>query len=474
MRKAYTSFALPLLSFLALSSCSNDDNFTEQIDPDNTIVVADSAPSAVVSAQGFYVANEDWFGHDNGSVNYFKNDGSIIYRAYRAANSGEKLGVTTQFATIYGDNAYLISKQGNRFVVADAKTLKKKAVLTEIGGDGRAFVGINPKKGYISTGKGISIFNIETLKVEGSIAGISNQTGNMLLVGDYVFAITQSVGLQIINTKTDTVEKLISGTDFAMLTQSKDGKVWIGANKKLIQIDPYTLEKTDEVDITNAPITGTWGAWNAGSLSASTKQNALYWMKGNSVVKYDVTTKALNTSFYALGKDDQNVQLAFYGAALRVDPLTDKLILMVKRNGWGDSGSYNWLHIVTNAGTLEKSVVVNGGNGTSSQDERYYWFPAVPFFEDANAPEILLNQIIVAPGKRKAIALNDKIVDADNASSSIIKSISTKDNEVATYELKKDSLIVTAKATTGKAKLTVSAISNGKYVEKAIRIDVRK
>ena len=45
---------------------------TEQIDPDNTIVVADSAPSAVVSAQGFYVANEDWFGHDNGSVNYFK------------------------------------------------------------------------------------------------------------------------------------------------------------------------------------------------------------------------------------------------------------------------------------------------------------------------------------------------------------------------------------------------------------------
>ena len=46
----------------------------------------------------------------------------------------------------------------------------------------------------------------------------------MLLVGDYVFAITQSAGLQIINTKTDTVEKLISGTDFAMLTQSKDGK----------------------------------------------------------------------------------------------------------------------------------------------------------------------------------------------------------------------------------------------------------
>ena len=152
-----------------------------------------------------------------------------------------------------------------------------------------------------------------------------------------------------------------------------------------------------------------------------------------------------------LGKDDQGIQLAFYGAGLRVDPLTDKLVLMVKRNGWAmrqlqlDASCNQYRYI-------RKSIVVNGGNGTGSQDERYYWFPAVPFFEDANAPEILLNQIIVAPGKRKAIALNDKIVDADNASSSIIKSISTKGTELATYELKTDSLIVTAKATNRKGK----------------------
>ena len=53
----------------------------------------------------------------------------------------------------------------------------------------------------------------------------------MLLVGDYVIAITQSKGAYVINTKTNTVEKLISGTDFASVVQSKDGKVWIGANK---------------------------------------------------------------------------------------------------------------------------------------------------------------------------------------------------------------------------------------------------
>ena len=94
----------------------------------------------------------------------------------------------------------------------------------------------------------------------------------------------------------------------------------------------YT-RKTDEIDITN-PIGATWYAWTAGSLSASTKQNVLYWAKGNSVVKYNIATKSLNT-FYDLGKDDQGVQLAFYGAGLRVDPLTDKLVLTVKR--WGDA-----------------------------------------------------------------------------------------------------------------------------------------
>ena len=479
MRKTFISLALPLLGLLVVSSCSNDDNFTEQVDPDTTLVVEDSAPAAAIASQGFYVANEDWFGHDNGSVNYFKNDGSITYRAYRAANNGEKFGVTTQFATIYGDNAYFISKQGNRLVVADAKTLKKKAVLTEIGGDGRSFVGINAKKGYIATSKGISIFNIETMALDGTIADVTGQTGNMLLVGDYVFAITQSKGAYVINTKTNAVEKLISGADFYMLTQSKDGKVWIGASKKLIQIDPYTLEKTDEVDITNAPIASTWGAWNAGSLSASTKQNVLYWKKGTTViVKYDINTKTLNPSFYTLGKDDEGVQLELYGAGLRVDPLTDKLVLLVKRINYGSAGSYNWLHIVTNGGALEKNIVVNGDNGSGSawgtQDGRYFWFPAIPFFEDANAPQILLNQVILAPNKRKAIALNDKIIDADNTSSSIIKSINFKDTELAGYELKQDSLIVTAKAATGKTKLTISALSNGKYVEKEIRIDVRK
>lgn len=473
MKKNLFYYALPVLGLIGFSACSDDDDY---VDPDDTIIVEDSKPSATVSSEGFYVVNEDWFGWDNGSVNYFKNDGSVVYRAFRAANNGEKLGVTTEFATIYGDNVYFVSKQGKRFVVADAKTFKEKKVITDIP-DGRAFVGINTKKGYISTYKGVSILNIETMSVEGTIAEISGETGNMCLVGKYVFAITKSKGAYVIDTETDKVERLIEATDFAMLTQGKDGSVWIGASKKLIKLNPHTLE-TSEVDITDAPISGTWFAWNAGSLCASTQKNVLYWTKSTAVVKYDIDKNELNTSFYTLGKDEAGKQLSFYGAALRVDPLTDHLVLMVKRSGWGDAGSYNWLHIVSNTGTLVKDITVSGDNGLAegwgTTDGRYFWFPAMPFFEDVNAPEILLNQIILMPNERKAISLNDKIVDADNTSASIIKSISFENNDLAKYEMRQDSLIVTANELTGKTKLTIRAHSNGKSVEKEVRIDIRK
>lgn len=109
---------------VGLISCSDDN------DNNGGDILEDDSPSALVLSNGFYVANEDWFGHDNGTVNYFRNDGTIVYRAYRAVNGeDETLGATTQFATIWGDNVYFVSKQGNRLVVADAETLKKRLCL---------------------------------------------------------------------------------------------------------------------------------------------------------------------------------------------------------------------------------------------------------------------------------------------------------------------------------------------------------
>lgn len=62
----------------------------------------------------------------------------MLYRVFRRENPDEKLGVTTQFGTIYGEKFFLISKQaksteeestGGRLVVADAFSLEKIAAL---------------------------------------------------------------------------------------------------------------------------------------------------------------------------------------------------------------------------------------------------------------------------------------------------------------------------------------------------------
>lgn len=484
MKKFFVFIAITLC--LGFVSCSEDDSVVsgegvvvpgenDADDSEKVPVLEDSTPSAVIPSSGFYVANEDWFGHDNGTVNYFKNDGSIVYRAYRAANEGEKFGVTTQFATIYGDYAYFVSKQGNRLVVADAKTLKKKAVFETLGGDGRSFLGIDDKSGYIGYNGGVRKFDINKLELGEPIPGVTGQIGSMCYADGYVFVVSNKQ-VYIINAETGAIEKTLSGS-FNTLTRSKDGMVWIAASANFIKVNPATLEEEVIEYPAGMAVSGSWGAWNAGSLCASTQKNILYWAKGANVIKYDIDSKTANTTFYTLGKDEENVQLAFYGAALRVDPISDNLLMTVKRSGWGNNGSFNWIHIVKADGNLEKVITVKGDDGSAdgyagAGEGNYYWFPSIPFFEDNNLPEILVNQIRLAPGKTKSVDFNQQITDADNMSASILREVEFPENDLVSFTFVKGILTVTARTVEGSIKCKVMATSNGKRVEKEVRIDV--
>lgn len=231
-----------LVAFIALgigfTACDDNDDLAR------VGVIEDSQPSVVNQAKGFYVANEDWFGHDYGTVNYFKvngNDYDVMYRAYRAANEDEILGTTTQFGTTWGDNIYLVSKQNNRLVVADAITLKKKAVFTDIGGDGRSFVGVDDKLGYIGHSNGVRLFDITNLQLGDPVAGIEGQMGTMCYAEGRVFALTQTK-VYVIDVATNTVEKMLDGS-FNTLTRSKDGIVWIATVNKFLKVNPLTLEE---------------------------------------------------------------------------------------------------------------------------------------------------------------------------------------------------------------------------------------
>ena len=449
-------------------------------------VIEDDKPSAVVQSKGFFVVNEDWFGRDNGTVNYFQKEGNnytASYRAYRAANPAQSdwLGVTSEHAIVWGDNVYFSSKTGNSFVVADAKSLKKKAIVTTIGGDGRSFVGIDDTKGYIGHSAGMTVFDISRLQIGKKIDGVSGQIGTMGSIQGRVFAISQQNGLYVINAKTDVLEQTISGS-YNTLAISKDGNVWVAGSSKLIKLNPSTLDKEEFDYPEGAKIGGSWGAWNAGSMCASTQQNALYWVASGKVVKYDIDANTTNPSLYTLGKSEYGTQLSIYGAGLRVDPLTDELILTVKHSGWGENGAYNWIYKLNSDGRELTNFKVKGDNGTAASwggsakdwDGKYFWFPAMPFFEDANKPQILINQILLKTNGKYEVDLNEKIVDYDNTKASILKSIVLENTDLATAVLDGGKLTVISGAKPGVTSATLTVISNGVRVSKTIRVDVEE
>ena len=83
--------------------------------------------------KGIIWVNEDWYGHQNSTLNYLlpdDPDGDFWrYRIIQAENPGVELGCTNQYGAIWNDRIYLIAKQdkdpgasvtGGRITVADA------------------------------------------------------------------------------------------------------------------------------------------------------------------------------------------------------------------------------------------------------------------------------------------------------------------------------------------------------------------
>ena len=419
--------------------------------------------------KGIFIVNEDWFGHTNGSVNFLGTDGNLHYNVYQSANNQATLGTTTAYGTIYGDNFFLISKQagvgtnaGERLVVANAKTLQKKAGFNNIGGDGRTFTGVDENTGYIGTSNGIYLFDIKNLTVGNLIEGTNgNQIGNMIRTSRYVFAVKQGTGVLVIDPATHTLKHTLTGS-FNTITQSKDGNVWIGAGAKLIKVNPLTFE-TEEISLSGTTIAGTWGAWNAGGFCSSTLNNVLYWTNsgswggGSTISKYDIDTGTLNTLFYQVPGQEGSYKQQFYGAALRIDPLTDNLVITTTESGYGSHYEQNWIHLVNNQGTLINTYKLN----------TYYWFPALPVFPNSSPVQkqgLSSSPIVLTKGDEPLkIDLKDKASDADNLAVAIVKSLKEIDNTgIVSASIDDQENLVITPLTTGTAVIQIQFNSKGK------------
>lgn len=465
----------------------NYDPLFEELPISETFTAVTPYVTATDFTNGFFMVNEEWFGHTNGSVNFVNNDGNINYRIYTTANDNQAFGATTQYGTIYGDKFYFISKQakdggdtkytpGGRLVVADAKTMQKIAAFDVIGGgDGRSFIGINETTGYIGASNGIFLFDIANMKVgslipaTGGGSQYSGQIGNMIRTSQYVFAVKQTAGILVIDPNTNTVIKTISGA-FHSVVQAKDGSVWGIQNQKIINIDATTFAVT-EYAIPTTKYLGSWGAWNAGSFTYSNQQNALYWINsinsfnsGIQIVKFDVASKTFNENFATLPGQTGTYKQIPYGAALRIDPVSDNLIVNTTESGFGAHYQKNWIHTFSNTGNLTSTITLDD----------YYWFPAVTVFPDNTSP--VVNATLpseVAIKDPVIIDLKTVVSDTDNLEAAIVKSVkSNSDTQIVSAVINtNDELVLTPKSL-GNATVVIRFNSNGKVVEKTIAVNV--
>lgn len=450
--------------------------------PDYTGAVAvepyEQAP--VDYTQGLFLVNEDWYGWDNGTVNFLTSDGRWVYRAFRRENPGETLGVTTQYGAIYGGRFFFVSKQANntagtstggRLVVADALTLKRVAAFDEIGGDGRSFVGVDEHTAYIGTSSGITRLDLESMSLGETIAGTggegglyAGQIGAMVRAGSYVFAAKQSVGVLVIDAATHTLHTTIDLPTISTLTLGCDGGVWAADATSLVRIDVATLETRSRLLPDDCRVSSTWGAWNAGSLCAAYRKNFLYFAneKENQIARYHILTDELDADFFTLPDQGRAYVQQFQGAGLRVDPRNDRLIVTATQSGYLSHYMNNWVHVVDGlSGELLGTIEL----------EPYYWFPALPVFPDNEAPVIALPDRLSIGREPVKISLLEAVTDADNLSASIVSAVEVEDSSVATARISGYDLTVSG-VSIGDTRLTLTVNSNGKKATRTVDVQV--
>lgn len=405
------------------------------------IFITVAASQAVAAAdvdvdysKGVLIVNEDWYGHNNSTVNHLDPDNADgtywTYRAIQKENPGMELGCTNQYGAYWHDRLYLIAKQdkdpgasiqGGRITVADARTLKiiKQLPIIDPSGaqcDGRGFLGVTADKGYISTSNGVWIFDLNTLTVTGQVKGSENpngagsggnqdvggslyhgQCGTMVSAAGRVFVAHQSAGLLVVDPDKDEVIETI-GMDIVAekagigsVVKSKDGMLWLSVAKTtdgrgtalpyLVKVDPVTLS-TEVISVSDLGATygpaNSWYAWTPDGFFASEQHNVIYWtgganswFTGTNLFRYDIDSNKIT---HIIDLTAEGLNWKIYGCSVRIHPVTDEIYLSVYHNF--NDNTYVTRRYTSDGKLLKEYPMI-----------AQYWFPSLPIFPES--PEAL-------------------------------------------------------------------------------------
>lgn len=480
---------------------------------------------------GAFILNEDWYGHNNSSLNFWNINGDYVdYYIMQIANNYEfSLGCTAQYGQLYGDYIVITSKQdkdpgeasqmkSGRLTILNKNTLKvvgdEVHPIISLNGngksdaDGRGVCFVNNEKFYIGTSNGIYVVELingiwswdsekiiagtgnelitgqEVSNADGIGPLYNNQIGMMIRTQDYVFAIKQDLGVLVINPETDEIISIIEGC-YSTMAQSKDGNVWVGVNAgdklnypygnagdawngaQLMCIDQYSLE-TKKIDLEMGGVPQSWYAWTAGSLTASNTENALYFVYTDPSAGQINWFRNCNLYRYDIDKDECN---EIYNSE------NDSLYFYggALQCNPIDGNIYAALYVGENIATQDWVYAVISKNGEMLQYKQpiqNYWYPAMFMFPDNEAPVVSDFSDIYLEDKEVTISLSDKVLDSDSPDAAIIKSIANiEDESIVNAEIKRGNLVLTP-IKKGETIIELAFNSNGKIVTKKINVIV--
>ena len=491
----------------------------EDLHPDAEPDEPGPGPSDFTFTNGVIFVNEDRYGPNQGSLNYYNYDyDEMEYNVFAMVNPDVKLGVTTQFGQLFGDRLFLVSKQananeasgstvGSRLAVLDAATLKHQGGILRFGTspdsvyDGRAYCAVTADKGYVSTSAGIFVIDVPSMSVTGNIAGTMSsakgdynslyrdQCGDMVRFGQYVFAVQQGKGLHVIDPTTDELVTTLSFPYIVTVFVTAGGNLYVANNSREIydygsgpyvanftRINPVTLTVEDvyQLDGTHGAMSS-WGAWRACMVCADPHAERVYYNYDeyqDHISCYDFTTRTFTDVLVSLPDgveinwDGTIERQGLYASAISFDPHTGDMVVQTTEAApmSYQNFNHNWV-LFYDPATLELKRQVR------LQDA--YWFPAMAVYPDVSSPVVTIADRQLAQGKTEVVSLLEAVADADNMASRAVTTAQSADPQIARVWVSGTDLHIEA-VLPGRTTVDVTTDSNGKLASTSFTVTVTK